>query len=112
MAAIGFAERHLPQEADHIIFVPVYYLQAYLSGKLLHRFQTATIFLIGMDVGIIEKTENLRALILQNLKRIDGTWCTAHVEQNFQDGTSFSKVLKRLSPIISQNRFAGKTSLK
>jgi hypothetical protein len=88
VAAIGFAERHLPQEADHIIFVPVYYLQVYLSGKLLYRFQTATIFLIGMDVGIIEKTENLRALILQNLKRIDGTGCTTDVEQNFQDGSS------------------------
>jgi hypothetical protein len=65
-----------------------------------------------MDVGIIEKTENLRALILQNLKRIDGTGCTTDVEQNFQDGTSFFTVLKRLSPIISQNCFAGKTSLE
>jgi hypothetical protein len=88
VTAIGFAEGHLPQEADHIIFVPIYYLQAYLSGKLLHRFQTATIFLIGMDVGIIEKTENLRALILQNLKWINGAWCTADVEEYFQKSTS------------------------
>jgi hypothetical protein len=41
-----------------------------------------------MDVGIIEKTENLRALILQNLKWIDGTRCTAHVEEYFQGCTS------------------------
>jgi hypothetical protein len=65
-----------------------------------------------MDVGIIEKTENLRALILQNLKRIDGTRCTAHVEQNFQDGSPFFTVSNRLSPIthqiISHNCFAGK----
>jgi hypothetical protein len=92
VTAIGFAEGHLPQEADHIIFVPVYYLQAHLSGKLLHRLQTATIFLIGMDVGIIEKTKNLRALILQNLKRINGTRCTADVEQNFQESTSLGAV--------------------
>jgi hypothetical protein len=55
-----------------------------------------------MDVGIIEKTENLRALILQNLKWIDGTRCTAHVEQNFQDGSPFFTVFKRLSPITYQ----------
>jgi len=56
-----------------------------------------------MDVGIIEKTENLRALILQNLKRIDGT------EQNFQDGTSF--VARRplvAEGIISHNPYSGK----
>jgi hypothetical protein len=41
-----------------------------------------------MDVGIIEKTENLGALILQNLKRINGTGCTADVEEYFQKSTS------------------------
>jgi hypothetical protein len=88
VTAIGFAVGHLPQEADHIIFVPVYNLQAYLFGKLLHRLQTAPIFLIGMYVGIVEKAKNLRALILQNLKRINGTWCTADVEEYFQESTS------------------------
>jgi hypothetical protein len=45
-----------------------------------------------MDVGIIKKTENIRALILQNLKRINGTGCTADVEKYFQGSTSLEAV--------------------
>jgi hypothetical protein len=92
VTAIGFAEGHLPQETGHIIFVSVYHLQAYQSGKLLHRFQATTIFLIRMNVGIIEKTENLAAFIFQNLKRINGTGCTADVEEYFQEWTSLGAV--------------------
>jgi hypothetical protein len=60
--------------------------------ELLNRFQTTTIFLIGMDVGIKEEAENPTSFIFQYLERIDGAGRTAHVQQYFQDVSYWSKI--------------------
>jgi hypothetical protein len=62
-----------------------------------------------MDIGIEEKTENLGSLILQHLKRINGTRCTADVEEYFQESTSFVAKRPLVAPgIISHNPYSGK----
>jgi hypothetical protein len=41
-----------------------------------------------MDIGVIEQTENTCSFTLQDLERVNGTWCTAHVEEYLQETTS------------------------
>jgi hypothetical protein len=45
-----------------------------------------------MDVGVIEETKYTYSFTLQDLERVNGTWCTAHVEEYFQEGTSLGAV--------------------
>jgi len=60
-------ECHLTQKTHNVIFVPVDYFQAGTSCELLHRFQPAAEFLVGMNVGVIEEAKDPCSFILQYL---------------------------------------------
>jgi hypothetical protein len=81
-APFMFAEDHALEESLKLIFVRIDHLQSCPLGVGLDSILPPEIFLVGVDVGVVEKPGGLKSRFPQPLQGNNGAIGAARMEQN------------------------------
>jgi hypothetical protein len=85
------------------ILIPIDHLQPDFSGVLSQRLKSFLVFLVGMDVGIEEISDNFFPFFSDSFKGIDSAIGTTDMEEDFHFLESVSSNVKIQISNESQN---------
>jgi hypothetical protein len=108
-ATIDRVGGNIGEEFLQEVFFAIYNFQVNQGGKLADRFHPSPVFLVGMDIVIVEKSRDLGTVYAQFLHAIAGAWRTAYMKEYFHFFTviNLSKELsyaKSLSLLPKKNK--------